>query len=226
MILVYHCFKRFTRPKNIIKFNKLLKLLAEQSGQLLNVTSLAKTVGLAKQTVEEYLFILENTYIIKLVPPFSRSSKVEVNKAPKIFFYDTGLLQMLWLSSFANVNIGNIFETSVFAELVKKYGTENIRFWRNKNQNEIDFILKQRTEIISIEVKESFYNFRYSSMKPFLNNLCRQCVCFHPSTFSVIFLWPFQYRSLPQTPIYDFRKLRPPAPAPISQQIILSFLGS
>ncbi len=188
MISVYHCFKRFTRPKNIIKFNKLLKLLAEQSGQLLNVTSLAKTVGLAKQTVEEYLFILENTYIIKLVPPFSRSSKVEVNKAPKIFFYDTGLLQMLWLSSFANVNIGNIFETSVFAELVKKYGTENIRFWRNKNQNEIDFILKQRTEIISIEVKESFYNFRYSSMKPFLNNLCRQCVCSHLSIFLIIFL--------------------------------------
>ncbi len=155
--------------KNIIKFNKLLKLLAEQSGQLLNVTSIAKTVGLAKQTVEEYLFILENTYIIKLVPPFSRSSKIEVNKAPKIFFYDTGLLQMLWLSSFANANVGNIFETSVFAELVKKYGAENIRFWRNKNQNEIDFILKQRTKIIPIEVKESFHNFRYSSMKPFLD---------------------------------------------------------
>ncbi len=155
--------------KNIIKFNKFLKVLAEQSGQLLNVTSIAKTVGLAKQTVEEYLFILENTYIIKLLPPFSRSSKVEVSKAPKIFFYDTGLLQMLWLSSFSNVNIGNIFETSVFTEIVKKYGVEKVRFWRNKNQNEIDFILKQKKDILPIKVKESFHNFRKSALTPFLN---------------------------------------------------------
>ncbi len=154
--------------KNIMKFNNLLKILAEQSGQLLNVTSVAKTVGLAKQTVEEYLFILENTYIIKLVPPFSRSSKVEVSKAPKIFFYDTGLLQMLWLSEFSNVNIGSIFETSVFAELVKKYGVEKIRFWRNKNQNEIDFILQRKNEILPIEVKETFHNFKKLSMTYFL----------------------------------------------------------
>lgn len=157
-----------SKIKNIIKFNNLLKILAEQSGQVLNVTSISKTVKLARQTVEEYLFILENTYIIKLLPTFSQSSRVEVNKAPKIFFYDTGLLQMLWLNSFSNINLGNVFETSIFAELTKKYGTEKIRFWRNKNKNEIDFILKQKTEITPIEVKESFHNFRKTSVRGFL----------------------------------------------------------
>jgi predicted AAA+ superfamily ATPase len=130
---------------------------------------LSKSIGLARQTIEEYLFILENTYIIKLLPSFSQSSKVEINKAPKIFFYDTGLLQMLWLSSFSNTSsIGNIFETSIFSELVKKYGIDNIRFWRNKNQNEIDFILKDKRNILPIEVKKSFHNFRKSSIKGFL----------------------------------------------------------
>ncbi len=154
--------------KNITKFNNLLKVLAQQSGQLLNITSLSKTIGLARQTIEEYLFILENTYIIKLLPPFSRHSKIEVSSSPKVFFYDTGLLQMLWLSCFSDTNIGNMFETSVFSELVKKYGIEKIKFWRNKNQNEIDFILQQDETILPIEVKTSFHNFRESSIKSFL----------------------------------------------------------
>jgi len=72
--------------KNIKKFNNLLRTLAEQSGQLLNISTIANACSLAKQTVEDYLFILENTYIIKLISPFSSSAKVEVVKTPKIFF--------------------------------------------------------------------------------------------------------------------------------------------
>ena len=153
--------------KDVKKFNNLLKILAAQSGQLLNVTQTAKLCSLAKQTVEHYLFILENTYVIKLVSPFSSSAKVEVVKAPKIFFYDTGLLQMLWLGNIQKNLIGNVFETSVFAELVKKYGANNINYWRNRNQNEIDFILRHKDRIMPIEVKQSFENFRRLSMSSF-----------------------------------------------------------
>jgi predicted AAA+ superfamily ATPase len=144
-------------------------MLAAQSGQLLNITALSKTTGLAKQTIERYLFILENTYVIKLLPPFSLNPKVEVAKAHKIFFYDTGLLQMLWLDNVVGKNVGNIFETSIFVELVKKYGLSKIKFWRNKNQNEIDFIIEDKNSILPIEVKESFHNFRKSSINLFLH---------------------------------------------------------
>ncbi|MFH1798133.1 MAG: ATP-binding protein [Candidatus Omnitrophota bacterium] len=153
--------------KDTRKFNNLLKVLASQSGQLLNVAQLANTCSLAKQTIESYLFILENTYVLRLVTPFSSSSKVEVVKTPKIFFYDTGLLEMLWLGGLQKNLIGNIFETSVFSELVKKYGAQNIHYWRNRNQNEIDFILELKGKILPIEAKVSFRSFRKLSMSSF-----------------------------------------------------------
>lgn len=150
--------------KSIDKFNNLLKVLAAQSGNLLNISELAKTCRLAQQTVETYLFILENTYIIKLIRPFSSSAKVEIVKTPKIFFYDTGILEMLWLKNLGKTFIGNIFETSIFSELVKKYGAQNINYWRNKNQNEIDFILAGKNGLLPIEVKKNFGNFRKASV--------------------------------------------------------------
>ncbi|MDO9399366.1 MAG: ATP-binding protein [bacterium] len=155
--------------KNIDKFNGLLKILASQSGNMLNVAELAKACRIAQQTVETYLFILENTYIIKLIRPFSSNAKVEIVKTPKIFFYDTGILQMLWLRNLEKTFVGNVFETSIFSELVKKYGAQNINYWRNKNQNEIDFILSRKDGLLPIEVKKNFGNFRKASITFFLD---------------------------------------------------------
>lgn len=153
--------------KEIKKFNNLLKIMAGQSGQLLNIAKLADLCRLSKQTVENYLYILEETYMIKLIPPYSSSVKVEVVKAPKIFFFDTGLLHILWLNHLPKTILGNIFETSVFAELVKKYGRENIRFWRTRNQTEIDFILDYKGKLIPIEVKLQFRNLRKRGIRSF-----------------------------------------------------------
>lgn len=154
--------------KDTKKFNNLLKILASQSGQLINIQSLSRTCGVASQTISNYLEILEETYILKLVSPFSTSAKVEVAKTPKVFFYDTGILQMLWLRKLQPENVGNIFETSVFSELTKKYGVENINYWRNKNVNEIDFILQKDGEIVPIEAKFNFSQFKESKIAPFL----------------------------------------------------------
>lgn len=155
--------------KDTKKFNNLLKILSSQSGQLLNIEQLGNTCDLASATVKEYLSILEATYIIRLVTPFSSSAKVEVVKTPKIFFYDTGLLQMLWLQKLQNQNVGNLFETSIFTELVKSFGVDKINFWRNKNQNEIDFILQTKNSILPVEVKYNFNQFNLNKMTPFLS---------------------------------------------------------
>jgi hypothetical protein len=154
--------------KDTKKFNNLLKVLASQSGQLLKVSELSDITGLALQTINYYLEILEETYIIKLVSPFSTSAKVEIGKTPKIFFYDTGILQMLWLKKLQKENIGNILETSIFSEFVKKYGKENINYWRNKNMNEIDFIININGEILPVEVKNNFSQFKRSKISSFL----------------------------------------------------------
>ena len=165
--------------KDTKKFNDLLKVLASQSGQLLKVSELSDITGLALQTINYYLEILEETYIIKLVSPFSSSAKVEVGKTPKIFFYDTGILQMLWTKKLQTENIGNMFETSIFSELVKKIGKENINYWRNKNMNEIDFVVNIDGEILPIEVKNNFSQFKKLKINSFLEK-------YKPKNFYVV----------------------------------------
>lgn len=122
--------------KDIDKYNRLLEALASQSGSLLNVDELANSARLAKQTVEKFLFIMENTYVIRLVRPFSRNIRTELFIQPKIFFHDTGLMQMLWLKGLQKELIGNVFETSIFSELVKRFGMESVRYWRTKDMLE------------------------------------------------------------------------------------------
>ena len=156
--------------KYIDRFNKLVQVLATQSGNLLNVDELSNTTKLARQTIEGYLFILEATYIIKLVPPYHNNIRSELFKMPKIFFYDTGILSMLWLKMLAKEVIGNVFETSVFSELLKKYKKENVYFWRTQSKKEIDFIIKDKQKIIPIETKINNLSFSKNSVKYFLEN--------------------------------------------------------
>ncbi len=153
--------------KDIDKFNRLLEILSSQSGGLLNVTELSNTCKIAKQTVERYLFILENTYIIKLVRPYSKNIRSELSKTPKIYFYDTGLMQMLWLKGLQKEIIGNVFETSVFAEMVKKYGRESVFYWRTKDKKEIDFILRIKGKVLPVEVKLNFAQFNPAAISYF-----------------------------------------------------------
>jgi hypothetical protein len=153
--------------KDIDKFNKLLEALASQSGRLLNVKELSNTTRIATQTIEKYLFILENTYILRLVRPFSRNIRSELFKLPKIYFYDSGLMQMLWLKGLQKEIIGQVFETGMFAELVKKYGRENLFYWRTKDKKEIDFILKIRDGLIPIEVKLNYEQFHPMAIRYF-----------------------------------------------------------
>jgi uncharacterized protein len=155
--------------ENIEKFNKLVEILASQSGQMLNVRELSDTCDLSIPTVDRYLFILEQTYIIKLLRPYSKNIRSELTKVPKIFFYDSGLMQMLWLKSLPKEVIGKVFETSIFSELIKKYGQDNVYYWRTKDKKEIDFIVREKNNILPIEVKLNFARINFSSIDYFLD---------------------------------------------------------
>jgi len=142
--------------KDVNKFNRLLEVLASQSGNLLNVSELCNTCALSRETVERYLFLLEQTYILRLVRPYSRNLRSELTKTPKIFFYDTGLMQMLWLKQLQKEVIGSVFETSIFSELIKAHSTDNVFYWRTQDKKEVDFVLRSGKNIIPIESKLSF----------------------------------------------------------------------
>jgi len=142
--------------KDVTKFNRLLEVLASQSGNLLNIAELSNTCGLARETIDRYLLILEQTYILRLVRPFSRNIRSELFKTPKIFFYDTGLMQMLWLKRLQKEILGPVFETSIFTELAKQYGCDQVHYWRTQDKKEIDFVVRLPEAILPVESKLQF----------------------------------------------------------------------
>ena len=142
--------------KDVTKFNQLVEILASQSGNLLNMAELSNTCNLARQTVERYLFLLEQTYIIRLVRPFSQNLRTELTKTPKIFFHDTGLMQMLWFKRLQKEVLGPVFETSVFGELTKRYGMNSVLYWRTTSKQEIDFIARSAEKVFPVETKLRF----------------------------------------------------------------------
>jgi len=156
--------------RDLEKFNKLVETLASQSGQQLNIAELSNTCRLSRPTLENYLFILENTYIIKLLRPYYKNIRSELFKSPKIYFYDTGIMQILWLKQMQKEILGSVLETAIFSELVKTNSVNDIFYWRTADGKEIDFILKVKEKILPIEVKLNFHNFDDTAMKYFCKN--------------------------------------------------------
>ncbi len=139
--------------RQIDKFNKLIRLLAQQSGSMLNLAELSVTTGIAKSTLEDYLFILENTYVLKRISPFAKNLRKELFKRPKVFFIDTGLMNILSYNTIPETIMGNAFETSIFSEFIKKFPTFHVHYWRTKDKKEIDFVLDTGRALKAIEVK-------------------------------------------------------------------------
>jgi len=162
--------------KDLQKFNHFLRILSSQCCGMLNLSETASNSGISGQTAEDYLFILENTYIIKRIYPFHSRLNSELIKMPKLFFEDNGIQNLLANNYFDSRLNGFMFENSIFAELRKRFPADRINFWRKKNQHEIDFIIKGRNNIIPVEVKLSqirnFTSLNWFSEKYNNNNLC------------------------------------------------------
>ncbi|MFH1457087.1 MAG: DUF4143 domain-containing protein [Patescibacteria group bacterium] len=150
--------KDLAKIGDINKFNKLLKILASQSGCLLNSLEISNTCGIARQTLENYLMILENTYIIKLITPFYRNIRSEITKMPKIYFEDLGIKHLLEKGGFPKKIQGSDLETSVYSILRKSFNSENIHFWRTTKKQEIDFVVENPQQLSVYEVKINIQN--------------------------------------------------------------------
>ena len=106
--------KDFLKIDNIIGYNNLVKALSNQVGNLINYNEISNISGLNIKTVMKYIDYLEGTYIFKRVPPWFQNSRKEISKAPKIFSFDTGLIN--YITSHLNKELpdkGNIFENFV-----------------------------------------------------------------------------------------------------------------
>jgi predicted AAA+ superfamily ATPase len=150
--------------KHLDKFRGLLKLLASRSGQILNISSLSADLGVSRSVLNEWINILEASFIIFRTPTFFKNYKKQVIKTNKIFFYDTGLLcYLLGISNEQqlenNYLVGNIFENLVFIEMLKNYfnrGFANkLYYWRDNKGREIDLIVQDDLKNFGFEIKKA-----------------------------------------------------------------------
>lgn len=159
--------KSLINGENIIAYNNLLKCIASQIGNLININELSNTTGLTRKQIENYLTILQETFIIKMLPPFYTNKRKEISRMPKLFFTDQGLTNFV-LNDFSEIslrnNIGNIIENFVFNEIKTSIGAaDRIYFWRTLQGSEIDFIIQTGKGLIPIEVKWKMFKADTSS---------------------------------------------------------------
>ena len=153
--------REFANIENIDAYNNLLKYIAINSGNLTNISSIGKTIGIANDTVKKYINLLSETFIIGKLKPFFTNKTKELSKNYKLFFKDNGVrnLQLLNFNfSYNRVDKGILYENYVYNALEnnKNLLTENY-YYRTHLQTEIDFISKTEDIFKLIEVKSSHY---------------------------------------------------------------------
>lgn len=148
--------------ENRAKAMELLKSLAYQIGNLISYTELGSKLGLSTKTVQRYIEIFEQSFIIYRLYPYSKDKREEIGKAPKIYFNDVGLRNAL-IRNYDPMNIrsdsGAIFENFIITEIKKIVEYTNsdysLNYWRLKSGAEVDLVLSNSRELIGSEIKMS-----------------------------------------------------------------------
>ena len=154
--------------KNAEKYFSLLKTLANQTGELVNVEELANTFQMAGKTVEEYLYIMKKSYQLAFIRPFFRNVRKELTKMPKVYFYDLGL-RNFFLNNYEPIekrpDKGAYLENILFKKFLRQTGElDKIKFWRTQSKNEVDFIIDEK---MAYEAKFDLANFKESKYAKF-----------------------------------------------------------
>lgn len=145
-------------------FQTFLRALAARSAQILNLSQLARDVGVSVNTARDWLSILEASFQIFILRPYFANIGKRLVKSPKVYFMDTGLLCYLVglrevEHAMAGPMGGAIFENYVVAEITKIFhhrGEEpNLYYWRTADGSEVDLIVDAGPALIPIEIKQT-----------------------------------------------------------------------
>jgi hypothetical protein len=163
--------REFGRIDNIDGYNNLLKYISVNLGAQFNLTSAQSTIGLSAQTVKKYISLLQETFIIKELPPYFVNKNKEISKTKKIFFKDNGI-RNLQIKNFHGADmrpdIGALYENYVFNVLdQEKDILTNNYFYRTQAKTEIDFVVCREHDVKLVEVKSGAFNRPIKAMKEF-----------------------------------------------------------
>lgn len=147
-----------------VKFTRFMAVLAARNGQLLNLQSVAKEVGISQPTADRWLSVLAASHLIYLLMPYSNNLTNRAVKTPKLYFLDTGLAAYLCRWNTVDVlkngaMAGEYFEAFVISEILKSYYNRGITnpslyFYRDKDKREIDLLIEENGLLYPLEIKK------------------------------------------------------------------------
>lgn len=160
-------FKGIQKPDVL---QKLVRALALQLGHEVSYNELANMIGIDKETVENYINLLEKCFVVFRLDSFSRNMRNEIKKGKKIYFYDNGIRNAV-ISNFAplelRTDVGALWENLMVSERVKRNSYvgsyAQLYFWRTHDQKEIDLIEDQDGVLSAFEIK---YNSKTKATMP------------------------------------------------------------
>jgi predicted AAA+ superfamily ATPase len=143
---------------------RLVELLADRTANLLNVSNLAQTLGMRRETVEKYLSILERLFLVRRLPAWHRNTSKRLVKTPKIHVVDSGLAATLnrldsgdWLEQ--GTEFGALVESFVVQQLLcqASWIDHDLQFfhYRDKDKVEVDLVIEQGRNVWGVEVKRA-----------------------------------------------------------------------
>lgn len=150
--------------RHLREFGQCVRLLAGRTGQLLNQSSLGNEVGVSSNTITQWLSILEASFVVFTLAPWSANLGKRLVKSPKVYFYDVGLA--CWLLGIKTVEQlqyhplrGALFENLVVLEVMKAQRNQGLReplyFFRDSNGLEVDLLLERAEGLVLVEIKAS-----------------------------------------------------------------------
>lgn len=156
--------REITEIGDTVKFTKFMVATAASTGQLLNLASLARDVGISQPTAERWLSVLVASNLVFLLHPYSNNVTKRAIKTPKLYFLDTGLAAYLtrWNTPEVLKNgamAGAFFESFVIAEIIRSYYNRGILepalyFYRDRDMNEIDLLIEENGVLYPLDIKK------------------------------------------------------------------------
>lgn len=150
--------------KDLDLFQRFIRLCAARVGSIFNASELSNELGVAVNTVNSWISVLQAAYIIYLLPPFFTNTRKRLTKSPKIYFTDCGLAAcLLDIDSPQTMNRdkmrGHLFENMVVMDCLKRRfnagGNGGLYFYRDSNGNEVDLLVKRGGVYDCYEIKSS-----------------------------------------------------------------------
>ncbi len=153
------------------KFFQLARLLADQTGNLVNSHELGNTLKMTGPTVDNYIYIMQRSFIVNLLTPFYGNLRKELTKMPKVYFSDNGLRNVLnnnFSKPADRLDKGQLLENYVYNRLRVLYDADKLHYWRTADGNEVDFIVEQGVKSgLAYEVKYNDIAFKASKYHKF-----------------------------------------------------------